>query len=284
MERGPSFEHQSGKGSFLEREFFLDEGNFERNTGFLLSELTRLSYSPSTNQFTEVLRSEQRRSTEVLYHAESSTLIVPPPTPGLITIEDLPVMAVPVVRFIDKVQPDVVIGCDRGARLYALAVHSMWDKLKGDEQRFPTLDRTIHFARLSTSLGLDVTSKALAQILEKSVQEAKRQGKGINRKRPKIMFIDDLIASGATREQIIESLKEIGVLPEVDVSYAVMCGSGADVTGNGRRVSIPWLDNADVIGVNYTKGGKPFPVRHQDARKVRRQLYIATRKRSTKRE
>ncbi|OGM60261.1 hypothetical protein A2892_04800 [Candidatus Woesebacteria bacterium RIFCSPLOWO2_01_FULL_39_10b] len=270
----PSFEYRPRRESFFEQQFSIDQRDFERNTGLLATELSRLSYSPQRNQFTEVPQTEQRRSIEVLWHAESSTLIVPPPTTGTITIKDLPVMAVPVVGFIDRTQPDVVVGCDRGARIYALAVHSMWGKVQ--EQRFPTLDGKMHFARLSTSLGLDVTSEALARIMEASTAEVNRQGKRINGKRPRIMFIDDLIASGATREQIMKSLREIGVLPKADISFAVMCGSGADVTGSGRRVSIPWHDNPDVIGVNYTRDGQPIPVRTEEARKVRRQLYRAT--------
>jgi hypothetical protein len=281
MEREPSFEYRPRRESFFEQQFSIDQRDFERNTGFQTSELSRLAYSPQRSQFTEVPQTEQRRGIEVLWHAESSTLIVPPPTTGTIAIKDLPVMAVPVVGFIDRTQPDVVVGCDRGARLYALAVHSMWGK--SQEQRFPTLDGKMHFARLSTSFGLDVTSEALANILEASKREADRQGKRINGKRPRIMFIDDLIASGATREQIMRSLQEIGVLPKVDVSFAVMCGSGADVTGSGRRVSIPWHDDPDVIGVNYTRDGQPIAVRTEEARKVRRQLHRATRELVAKR-
>lgn len=275
MERTPEFEYRPKRESFLEQQFFIDRRDFERNTGFQVRELSRLAYSPQSNQFTEVPQTEQRRDIEVLWHAESSTLIVPPPTTSTITIKDLPIMAVPVVGFIKNTQPDVVIGCDRGARIYALAVHSMWSKAQ--EQRFPTLDGKMHFARLSTSLGLDVTSEALEGILENSTAEANRRGKRINGKRPRIMFIDDLIASGATREQIMRSLQCVGVLPKADVSFAVMCGSGADVTGSGRRVSIPWHDNPDVIGVNYTRDGQPVAVRAEEARKVRRQLHRATR-------
>lgn len=263
--------------SFFERQFFINSLDFEMNTGIPLRELSRLSYSPQRNQFSEVPQTEQRRSIEVLWHAASSTLVVPIPSTGTITIKDLPAMAVPVVGFIEQTQPDVVVGCDRGARIYALAVHSLWSNLKAQEQRLPTLDGKMHFARLSTSLGLNVTSEALARILEASTSEAKRQGKSINGKRLRIMFIDDLIASGATREQIMRSLKALGVLAEVDVSFAVMCGSGADVTGSRQRVSIPWHDKPDVIGVNYTRDGQPFPVRTEEARKVRRQLHKATR-------
>src|SRR3989304_8887640 len=166
IERIPEFNHQPRQESFFEKQFFLNKIYFERNTGLYVDELTRMAYSSQENRFIAVPQTEQRRSLEVLFHSESSTIFVPPPTPGTITIKDLPVMAVPVVKFIDTTQPDVVVGCDRGAGVYALAVHSMWGKIQ--EQRLLTLDGKMHFARLSTSLGLDVTSEALFRIIKAS--------------------------------------------------------------------------------------------------------------------
>lgn len=264
--------------SRMEQLFFVSGREIERHVGIPEADLSRLVYSPDQNRFQSVEQNQPKRGIEVLWHAEGSTMIVPPPHAGTITMADLPVMAIPVVGFIDKTQPDIVVGCDRGARLYGVAVHAMWSKMKDGQERFPTLDSTMHFARLSTSLGLEVTSDALARIVESSTKEAKRQGKGINGKRPRIMFIDDWVSSGATREQIMESLDALGLLDKTDVNFAVMCGESADVSGSSRRVSVPWQDNPSYIGVNYTRDGMPVAVRTDEAKAVRSQLHKATRK------
>ncbi|OGM59037.1 hypothetical protein A3A75_05195 [Candidatus Woesebacteria bacterium RIFCSPLOWO2_01_FULL_39_10] len=261
-----------------EQLFFISRRELKRNVGIPESEFSRLLFSLERNRFQEVERTEVKRGVEVLWHAESSTIVVPPPHAGTITMADLPVMAVPVVGFIDQTQPDIVVGCDRGARLYAIAVHAMWSKLKSGQERFPTLDSTMHFARLSTSLGTDVTSAALFRIVEKSTRESERHGKDINGNRLRIMFIDDWVSSGATRGQIMESLDAIGLLDKTDINFAVMCGESADVSGSSRRVSVPWQDNPPYIGVNYTRDGMPFAMRTNEAREMRSQLHRATRK------
>lgn len=274
--------YQPRRESFLERYFFLDRESLERHTEIDSRELSRLSYSVEQTRFRRVSENEPRRDVEILWHRETSTLIVPPPASGTIHTKDLATMALPVVGFIEQQRPDIVIGCDRGARIYAVTVHSMWSNFKAREQRFPTLDARLHFARLSTSLGSDITSQVLAKILEASIKEAEIQKKGFNGDRLKIMFIDDWISSGATRRHILKSLKAINVLSKVDVCFAVMCGGGADVAGTSRRVSVPWHDNPEVIGINYTRDGKPFPVRTEQALQIRRKVHMAAKELATK--
>lgn len=271
MERDPSFrtpEMHSNKNSYFERLFALSTREFERQTGIYADELRQFSY-----------KDQPRMGLEAFKHREGqiTTLIIPPPTPGTISIEDLATMAVPVIRFIEQEKPDIVIGCDRGARIYSVAVHSMWNRLNSREgKKFSTLDEKLYFARLSTSLSVDITSVALAAIIRESMKEAKRQSKGFNGKRPKIMFIDDWVLSGATRRHILQTLKELDVLGKVDLSFAVMCGPGGDVSGAKNRVNVPWQDNPDVIGINYTKEGRVFPVRTESALKIRKRLHKAT--------
>lgn len=258
----------------------------EDELGVELSNLDRYFYSPLQDAFKDASDSRAepaRDQIEVLFHPETSTLVVRPPSPKSITMDDLAAMALPVVRFIEDQQPDIVIGCDRGARIYAVAVHSMWGKLfRSDKERFPTLDGDMHFARLSTSLDLEVSTQAIKQIVKTSQKEAKKRGKKINGKKPKIMFIDDLVASGRTRKHIFNSLDELALLDKVDVSFAIMCGPGADVSGSRYQTEIPWHDNPRVIGVNYGKDGVPFAVRTEEARQVRRKVHAATRKLASK--
>lgn len=260
-----------------ERNLFLDGINFEENTGIPERELARYSYSAEKDKFTSVRRKEAGRGLEVLWHRETATLIVPPPKPGPISMEDLASMTLPIVGFMRSEEPDIIVGCDRGARLYALAVHSMWCNLKAGDQKLHTLDGKLHFARLSTSLSLNTTSRALQGILRTSISEAKRLGKEINGDRLKIMFIDDWIASGATRRRILESLGEIDILSKADVLFVVLCGEGADVAGSRKSVSVSWHDSPNIIGIDYTRDGKPCPVHTRQSKEIRRVLHKATR-------
>src|SRR5690606_814517 len=105
------------------------------------------------------------QGSEVLWHNESQTLIVPPPAgAGDLTPADLAKMAVPVAGFIKETQPDVVVGCDRGGRLYSLAVYSLWGE-RNPKKRFPTLDGKLHFARLSTSVDDEAIDRSVARIV-----------------------------------------------------------------------------------------------------------------------
>ncbi len=279
-ERSPEFRRRFeyvNRPSFLES-CFINTDEFRKETHLNPSELIRVSYSSRENSFRPVSNHEPLRSVESLLHPETATLVVPPPKPGPITPDDLATMALPVVKFIKEQQPDIVAGCDRGARLYAVAVYSLWDKaLTKKGEMFPTLDHCLRYARLSTSLGLDITSKALAYIWNKSADRAKQNRKGLNSQRPKWMFIDDWVCSGKTRQQILDSFERLGVLDKVDTCFAVMCGGGADVSGSKRMVDVAWHDRPEVIGVNYTDLGEPFCIYSERARTIRRKIHKATR-------
>lgn len=276
----PRIDHDWGKERFWREYFGVSVAEFERDTGINVDGLDRHRYVLGRRKFESVARGEPGRveegEMEVCWHSESSTLVVPPPPTGVASVEDLPRMAVPVVGFIEQREPDIVVGCDRGARLYSLAVYGMWNRMHKRRERFPTIDNRLHFARLSTSLSLSVTSGALLRIIGDSDAEAKSRGRSVDYKRQKIMFIDDLIDSGATREQIIRSLRKIGIGSD-NIFFAVMCGGGADVAGSRDKLGVKWHDNVDMIGVDYTKDGYPFPVCTDKMRLVREELFGAVR-------
>jgi hypothetical protein len=283
MERMRDFSYSASEqkrerlSSRFEMLYGLDTSSFENQTGLQVDSLRRRIYSPTENT-SRSTDSRERSFGEVLRSADKSTIVVPSPTSGKLTAAGLAEMSIPVVGYINQQQPDVVVGCDRGGRMYSLAVHAMHGEVRDAAQKFPTLDGKLHFARLSTSLETDVTAQALADILRVSVQEARRQGRGINGERPRIMFIDDWISSGATRRQINESLDRLGQADQVDVSFAVMCGSGADVSGGKLKAGVPWQDNPALIGVDYTKKGEPVAVRTEQSRKIRRDIHAATKR------
>jgi hypothetical protein len=261
--------------NFLEADFFLSDDAIERYVGISKSELLSVPYSLDGRTSQYLAKRQLSGVREVLLHRDRSTIIVPPLHSRPIQITELPVMALPVVDFIDFTQPDIVVGCDRGARLYAVAVHALWGKIKNNLERFPTLDSKIHFARLSTSLGLRVTHDAIKRIIAVSAKYSKSIGKATNNERLRILFIDDWISSGATRDHIRQSLSDMGILNKIEVNFAVMCGSSADVSGGHGKVNVPWQDNPNYIGVNYTKDGFPFRVRTNEAKKARLELHQA---------
>ena len=275
MERYHEFVPDRKKESPFERNF-LDSVTFEYHTEIPRHEVETFRYSRSDNAFTPVPESSPKKGVEVLYHNETSTLIVPPPNSGTLVVQDLAQMALPVVGYIDQTQPDVIIGCDRGARLYSIAVHSMY-RARHPKERLHTLDSKIHFARLSTSLSINLTSAALREILDNSLKAARQRRKSLNGKRPLIMFIDDWIVSGATRKHILESLKELGISSKVDTSFALMCGPSGNVTGNSKPASVPWHDDEASIGVGYTDKGIPYPTDTREARQIRRILHRAVK-------
>lgn len=254
---------------------------FESYTRIFEHELEPLHFSPAREKFKTPDRSVEskvERGGEVLWHAESQTLVVQPPAgTGDMTTADLAEMAVPVASFVKQTQPDVVVGCDRGGRLYSLVVYSLWGE-RNPKKRFPTLDGKLHFARLSTSVGDDAIDRSVTRIVNQSTKQAKLTGKPVNGERPRILFIDDWIVSGATREHIFASLERLGLKDDVEVNFAVMCGGKADASGGKSDKDVPWHDDPSVIGVDYAKkSAEPFPVRTKAARKVRQAIHAETK-------
>lgn len=219
------------------------------------------------------------RSPEALIHGETQTLIVPPPSGSgrELTPEDLALMAVPAGAFINETQPDMVVGCDRGGRLYSLAVYSLWNNFYISD-RFPTLDSRLHFARLSTSTSRDAMDRSLRRIVEQSTVQADVTGKNINGSRPRVLFIDDWVLSGTTRAHILASLNRLGLSDDLDINFAVMCGGNADASGSDVDVEVSWHDDPDTIGVDYGKNAMiAHPIRTSDAHGIRRAIHWATR-------
>jgi len=252
---------------------------FESYTHLFERDLEPLRFSATEEKF-NTPDSKAERGAEVLWHTESQTLVVSPPggKTGDMTPADLAEMAVPVAGFIKRTQPDLVVGCDRGGRLYSLAVYSFWSE-RNPKRRFPTFDGKLHFARLSTSVDDVAIDRSLTRIVNQSTRQAKITGKDVNGNLPRILFIDDWIVSGATREHILDSLERLGLKGKVDVNFAVMCGGKADASGGKWDKDVPWHDDPEVIGVDYAKrSAEPYPVRTQSARKVRQALHAETRK------
>lgn len=146
---------------------------------------------------------------------------------GVITPEDLPNLALPILEFIEDTQPHLVIGCDRGGRLFSLAIHAAWQRTR-DGQSFPTIDGKIHFARVSKSEDEGVLQEKVDQIVASVKKEASQRGIELpDDEQLRVMFVDDWIIGGGTMRLAQRLVKKHGA----KAYFAVMCGNGADATG-----------------------------------------------------
>lgn len=162
--------------------------------------------------------------------------------------EELPEMAMPVLEFIDQVQPHIVIGCDRGGRLFSLAIHAAWRETR-DGQPFPTLDGKIHFARISKSENPAVLQEKVDAIIELSKRLAEHKGNIVDDdEQLRVLFVDDWVIGGGTK-RLAEMLVEKHGAKSF---FAVMSGGKADATGEpDLRTNVSWHDRPEHIGVNY---------------------------------
>lgn len=246
---------------------------FERHTEISEHELQVLRFSPETRKL-EVPRSPEQTA-EALWHPNSQTLVVPPPATGETGVEALAKMSLPVVAFVDQVKPDVVIGCDRGGRLFSLATHSMWRSLHSKGQRFPTIDEKLRFAHLSRRFGPEVFADLVEDILRRTAAEQRHRQNG---DKLRFLFIDDHVSTGATRRFAKESLEILGLGPDkAEMFFAISWGTKADVSGGKTQIEEPWQNKPKMIGIEYAKHHVGRPVCSQEAIQIRKDLHNAVR-------
>jgi len=217
------------------------------------------------------------RGLEAFWHGESNTLLIPRPPGAKNTAEAMALMSVPVVEFIDKLKPDIVIGNDRGGRLFSVAVKRMYKEIK--DGSFPTADGKLHFGRFSKSLPISDAEGTLLNILERSAKQALISGKDMNGEKLSVLIIDDWVASGKTRRIIEKAIDNLGLSDIIELSFAVMSGEGADASGSDSGTDINaayFADKEDVIGVGY-EGAYPYPVRTKGSQRMREAIISAVK-------
>jgi adenine/guanine phosphoribosyltransferase-like PRPP-binding protein len=162
--------------------------------------------------------------------------------------EDLPKMALPILEFMEDVRPHVVIGCDRGGRLFGLAIHAAWRQTR-DGQPFPTFDGKLHFARVSKSEDPDVLQEKIDQIIAISKRQSTQRGNELaDDEQLRVLFVDDWVIGGGTMRLAQHLMKKHGA----QTYFATMCGQGGDVTGQPiLNTHVSWHDRPEEIGVNY---------------------------------
>lgn len=188
-----------------------------------------------------------------------------------ITADNLGEFALPIVEYIHQTQPDYVIASDRGARLLGLAVFRLYRELYG---RFPTADGTLRFKRFSKSNSQSETEEHLRPLVNEMLA---------NRKNPRVLVLDDWVASGGTKRIVYDIFDRLGK-GKIKTKFGVLIGGGADISGHGQQTSgfagvTDWRDDSNIIGIQYGKdrfgysGIRGKPVRSREAVDYRRRMY-----------
>lgn len=201
--------------------------------------------------------------------------------------EDLPELTLPVLEFIEQIQPHIVIGCDRGGRLFSLALHAAWRHTRGATP-FPTIDGKIHFARISKSEDEEVLQESVDRIVEQCLVFGKQRGNVVKEgEQLRVLYVDDWVVGGGTKRLAKRLMKK----HQAQTYFAVMSGNDADVSGDASRSSgsVSWHDSPAEIGVNYlssvavntdgsvTERLKAQPVRGRAAQVNRQKIQAASR-------
>lgn len=164
------------------------------------------------------------------------------PEAPILEVADLPRLALPVVEFIDKERPDIVIGCDRGARLFSLAVYSMWRELH--DEKFPTLDGKLHFAKVSNSLSKHQQETQMQNVIARSGADTKRD------EPLHALFLDDKANFGntnmTTRQRFSAAYRDLH-----RVSFVTMFGNYGDLIASDEEYRRTYNDDPSKIGIDY---------------------------------
>lgn len=188
--------------------------------------------------------------------------------------------AVGVVEDMATHRPDVAIACDRGGRLFGLAVRRMWLELM--DEPFPTLDHKLHFAKISArNIGRDdrrdITEYRVRNRIDSAMQEGKRRGRELSGDKPNVLVIDDWVSSGDTYE-FVSSLSD---KLDFNLRYAVMESEGyrhvvegyrEDMYGISGRVELSLPAN---LGVDYDDAHRLELVPGEAVQRTRKELYKA---------
>lgn len=128
----------------------------------------------------------------------------------------------------------------------------------------PTVDHSIHFAKISRKLPREVVHARLKPVADMIVK--------IN-DQPVVMVIDDWMFTGRTKELITHALADLSG-NRITTHFGLLRGSGKNTTGD--RLSIcnaKWRDRDELVGVIYPPGSsKAVPFHTQDAIQFRKQM------------
>lgn len=170
--------------------------------------------------------------------------------------ERLPLYVHPLVEMIHEEKPEHIIACERGARLVGLAVFLLHRELYGV---LPTLNKSIDFVRIPSPKNSQKLEPYMSSLEERGVK--------------RIMFIDDLYASGSTCAMARE------VFSRFTTRFAVVgnCRVVSDVpdfcaTGFETIADPEWDNDPSIIGVDYDYDEMLKPNRYKTSLRYRREI------------
>jgi hypothetical protein len=184
-----------------------------------------------------------------------------------INSDNIPYVAYPIARFIEKEKPDYVIACDRGARIIALATHMLYQELYGT---FPTRNHTIAFRKISRKMSPEIIRQQLEADMFRILGVVES---------PKIFVLDDWIFTGKTISQLRKIIMEASDR-KAKVFFGVMLGRGEGIDISGDSNSFAFWDKrnkGDLVGVDYDSELIPFKTNSPEAIAHRGQLLKSVR-------
>jgi hypothetical protein len=195
---------------------------------------------------------------------------------------------IPVINYLDSHEPHIVIGCDRGGRLFSVAVQSMWYELRPD-QSFPSVDGKVHFERISGSdaaLNIEYRERLQQQLnnILVSGREHLSMHENISaeRERLRVLFIDNCMINGRVKTLATELLAGHEADPYFAIMYGLPIGPvTADVYGNTEgfpRLDTAGLDKPEQLGFEYTENGVLVPKPTESSENNLRRLHDSVKK------
>lgn len=166
----------------------------------------------------------------------------------VISADNIAEFAYPLVQFIEQEKPDYIVCCDRGARVFGMAIKMMYRQMFG---ALPTIDGLMYFRKITRKVPYSDVEAKMKDLL--SQIQGKARGKML-----KVLVVDDWVSTGGTQEVV----KRLFDGMNVDLKFGVIRGTRADISGKqDSKLMTAWTDNSDQIGVEYTEGLNPIPVR-----------------------
>lgn len=173
-----------------------------------------------------------------------------------ITPETIFEYALRLVETIRQENPQFILVCDRNAPLIGSAVHIIYDELY---RKLPTINGCILYRKLTSKQRFE-SENALEKLARQLIQQAARQGILT----PKVIIIDDWVASGSTKKLIVDSLRRF--------SDNLIHPIFITTIGNSDPTLFEWDSNEHLIGISYPTLDKPQSVMTQTSREYRKRI------------
>lgn len=203
------------------------------------------------------------------------------PSRHYIDLSSLPHVTHPIVEGVQQDLPEAVFAADRGGRFVGLSVFWSWRK-QYPKYPFPTLDKRVHFGRLSSDQSRSTFDISTGRMLCRSgvwAEMAQRKAEG-NRKPVNIFLLDDWTIFGRTTTRFIESLARHGFVEGQDYNLTMATMAGARLNNGIRQIrgleeshrDSEWNNSSNLIGISDSSAADSKVWRTERAVSSRQQI------------